>query len=116
MAIRKHTALSHVSWEELTDMCNSIAGQLRFGKPVQVITPVDDRSAIPAHMIAHKLRCKVGPGGLTFGITSELMPKACFYQFETEKEFFNQNIKTRIRSIPVDIEGEHERFTMPWEK
>jgi len=35
---------------------------------------------------------------------------------ESENEFVNNSAKTKIETIPVDIEGEFQRFTMPWEK
>ena len=116
MSIRKYSAVRHISWAELEEMTNSIAGQLRFGPRVQIITPIDDRAAIPSHMIAYKLGAKVATGGTTFGITSELKPHACFFQLEYENEFFMKKAECRIETIPVDIEGEYQRFTMPWEK
>ena len=116
MALRKQTAVRHVSWEELMDMCDSIAGQLRFGPRVNSIWPIDERSEIPARIIAYKLNVPIDKNGLTFGITSERMPTACFFQLETQNEYFMNKSKTKIETIPVDIEGEFQRATMPWEK
>ena len=116
MALRKQSSIRHISWSELTDMCDSIVGQLRFGPRIQSIRAVDARSEIPARIIAYKLNVPVDVNGLTFGITSELMPKACFFQLEPENAFMKNESKTRIETIPVDIEGEYQKITMPWEK
>ena len=116
MSFRKQSAVRHISWIELMDMCDSIVGQLKFGPRINSICPVDTRSEIPARIIAYKLDIPVDRNGLTFGITSELRPKACFFQLESENEFVNNEAKTKIETIPVDIEGEYQKITMPWEK
>ena len=117
MSIRKQTAVRHISWEELSDMCNSIAGQLRFGPTVYGICPIDARSTIPAFMIAHKLGVHmVQSGGVLFGITSERRPEACFFHLEHQSEHFTSPTKYRIETLEIDIEGEFQKVTMPWEK
>lgn len=117
MAIRKETAIRHLSYEEMDMMLREVAEQIRSkGIKVASIAPKEQEDYVGAAILASFLGVKVGPGDKVFGLYSDHMVDFCLFHKIYENDIYNKDTKCYADTVYVDPEMKHTRITLPWMK
>ena len=117
MAIRKETAIRHLSYEEMDMMLRELAEQIRSkGIKVTSISPKDQDDYVGATILASLLGVKVGPGHRVFGLYSEHGIDFCLFHKIYENDVYNRDTKCYVDTVTVDPEMKYTRITLPWIK
>lgn len=117
MAIRKTSAIRHISYEELDEMLRRLAERvLSSGKNVSSVSPASDEDAPIAAILSRFLNVPLTYSGVRVGLYSELLPEICLFKIIYDSDFYNNHDITYLEVIEAEEDKTYQKITMPWRK
>ena len=118
MAVRKTSAVRHLSYEEIDTMVRTIVERVRtMGMKIEGIEPKDREDTVVAAMIAENLNVPLGVNtGTTFSTYSHYGADICLFKLIYNSDHYNRDIKIHVEEIMVEDDQTYQQVTMPWRK